>query len=118
MKYTTNHKGREFSGEYSDSSFMAKVRKHGAKIGRVLINQAFILYYQLRSPNCPTKDRAIILGALAYLILPIDLIPDFIPVVGFGDDALVIGKAVAAVNKNVDASVTGAANEATDKLLG
>jgi len=69
MKYTTNHGGREFSGDYSDSSFLAKVRKHGSKIGRSLVTQAYTLYFQMRSPNCPSKERLIILGALAYLIL-------------------------------------------------
>ncbi len=36
----------------------------------------------------------IIVGALSYLIFPVDLIPDFIPVVGLVDDASVIAAAV------------------------
>ena len=38
--------------------------------------------------------RALLAGGLAYLALPIDLVPDFIPGIGFLDDALVIGLAI------------------------
>ncbi|MFC2475525.1 MAG: YkvA family protein, partial [Prevotella sp.] len=38
----------------------------------------------------PTKDKAIIIGALGYLISPLDVIPDAIPIVGLGDDLTVL----------------------------
>ena len=45
-----------------------------------------MLYYALQSPNIPAKVKGIILGALGYFILPIDIIPDIIPGAGYTDD--------------------------------
>ena len=38
----------------------------------------------------PLKDKAIIIGALGYLISPLDVIPDAIPIAGLGDDVAVL----------------------------
>jgi uncharacterized membrane protein YkvA (DUF1232 family) len=116
--HNTTHGGRTFSGDYSDSSFWATISRYGAKAGRSLVYSAFALYHVLQSPNCPTKERAIILGALAYLILPIDLIPDFLPVVGLTDDAVVLATAVTKVAHHIDEDVAEKASNSTNKLLG
>lgn len=39
-------------------------------------------------PQTPTGTRWMLGGLLAYLLLPIDLVPDFIPVLGYADDAI------------------------------
>jgi len=44
----------------------------------------------LRDPRVPLRSKALIAGAAAYVASPIDLIPDFIPVIGRMDDAAVI----------------------------
>jgi len=49
-----------------------------------------------------TKTYLIIAGALAYLVLPTDIIPDFIPVVGFVDDAFVIGMVIKQLKDEID----------------
>ena len=51
---------------------------------------ALVVYYALQSPALPRKDKAKIIAALAYLILPFDLLPDAIPVVGVIDDAAIL----------------------------
>jgi uncharacterized membrane protein YkvA (DUF1232 family) len=51
---------------------------------------ALVVYYALQSPALPWKDKAKIIAALAYLILPFDLLPDAIPVVGVIDDAAIL----------------------------
>ena len=51
---------------------------------------ALVVYYALRSPALPRKDKAKIIAALAYLILPFDILPDAIPVVGVIDDAAIL----------------------------
>jgi len=40
----------------------------------------------LENPATPTHMKALIVGAIGYILLPLDLIPDFTPVIGYGDD--------------------------------
>lgn len=49
------------------------------------------LWDAFKSPNTPVSLKAIIIGALIYMVTPIDLVPDFIPVAGLLDDVGVIG---------------------------
>ena len=51
---------------------------------------ALVVYYALQSPALPWKDKAKIIAALAYLLLPFDILPDAIPVVGVIDDAAIL----------------------------
>jgi len=53
-----------------------------------------LLVELLRDPRVPLRSKAMIAGAAAYVASPIDLIPDFIPVIGRMDDAAVIVFAV------------------------
>ena len=63
--------------------------KEVAKKGRLKVTSyALILYYVLQKDKVPLKDKIIITGALGYFILPIDLIPDFIPLAGYTDDVV------------------------------
>jgi uncharacterized membrane protein YkvA (DUF1232 family) len=50
---------------------------------------AVAIYYCSLDRATPVRVRMAILGALAYFILPVDAIPDFLPVVGYADDAAV-----------------------------
>ena len=59
------------------------------------------MYYVLKSPKVKTADKGKIWGALGYFILPIDLIPDFIPIAGYTDDLAALLWAFYAVAKNV-----------------
>lgn len=54
-------------------------------------------YYCAIDPEVPMRVRAILLAALAYFILPTDLIPDFIVGMGFSDDATVLTAAISVV---------------------
>ncbi|NLN92311.1 MAG: DUF1232 domain-containing protein [Candidatus Hydrogenedens sp.] len=79
-----------YADAYSDAGFWDKLFTYAVKIGRTLVEEALVLYYSLQDPSMPAWAKASIIGALGYLISPIDLIPDVIPVVGFTDDAGVI----------------------------
>lgn len=81
--------------EFTDESFWEKVKSVAKIAGKEVIYNALILYYAF--PKASPKSKAIIAGALTYLISPIDVIPDFTPVIGYTDDLGVLIAAVAAV---------------------
>ena len=58
-------------------------------------------YYCALDPATPTKVRATLLAALAYFVLPLDTIPDFLIGVGFGDDATVLMAAIAMIRSHI-----------------
>ena len=60
------------------------------RIAAWLAYWALVVYYALRSPALPWKDKAKIIAALAYLLSPFDILPDAIPVVGVIDDAAIL----------------------------
>src|SRR5215212_9018222 len=69
-------------------------------------------YYCAFDPNTPVRVRGILLGALAYFVLPFDLLPDFLPGVGFTDDASVLLLAIGTVSAHITAAHREAAKRA------
>lgn len=57
---------------------------------RTLRRETLVLYLAARDPRVPWLPKAIALITLAYAISPIDLIPDFIPVLGYLDDLIIV----------------------------
>lgn len=58
-------------------------------------------YYCAIDPKTPTRTRGILLAALAYFVLPLDFLPDFLAVVGFSDDVAVLTAAFAAISGQI-----------------
>ena len=72
-----------------------------------------ILYYVMMAPGVPLGIKTAIVGALAYVIVPVDLIPDFIPVAGYTDDMAAI---VSAVGMVADLITPDIKRKAADKV--
>ncbi|MCZ2257913.1 YkvA family protein [Sporosarcina sp. G11-34] len=103
---------------YSDEKFWDKLMKYGKKIGEQTVYSSLLLFYTAKNPAVPKSTKMIIIGALSYLVLPVDLIPDFVPVVGLADDASVIAAAVYKVVSHIDDGVKEQAKNRTKKLFG
>lgn len=58
-------------------------------------------YYCAFDPKTPHRVRAVLIGALAYFVLPLDTIPDFIALFGFSDDVAVLTAVIASVRSNI-----------------
>ena len=74
---------------------------------------ALILYYLIQSDKVSLKDKAIIIGALGYLISPLDAVPDAIPIAGLTDDLGVLLYVLNKVWSSVDDDMK---NQAREKL--
>jgi len=57
---------------------------------RLLKAETFALYLATRHPETPWYARLLVAGVVAYALSPIDLIPDFVPVLGYLDDLILI----------------------------
>ncbi len=55
-----------------------------------LKQDVLVLWFAIRSPNTPTIPKILAFLAVAYAFSPIDLIPDFIPILGYVDDLILI----------------------------
>ena len=62
-----------------------------------IVNSLGSLISALDNPATPTKMKALIIGAIGYILLPLDLIPDVMPAVGYTDDLASAAGVVAAV---------------------
>jgi uncharacterized membrane protein YkvA (DUF1232 family) len=62
-----------------------------------LRRQTLVVYFAARDPRMPWHVRAIAILVAAYAVSPIDLIPDFIPVIGYLDDLLLVPLGIALV---------------------
>ncbi len=113
MKALSNYdKFRKF---FTESDFWEKIQNVARKAGIKISYAALLLYYVLRSPATPSSDRMKIIGALGYFILPVDLIPDYLPVIGFSDDLAALTWALYSVAKNITPEVKVQAQEQLGK---
>ncbi|NKB56229.1 MAG: DUF1232 domain-containing protein [Alphaproteobacteria bacterium] len=80
--------------------FWAKIRRAAGSID--FAREAVAAWYCATDPATPLRVKAILIGALAYFILPTDVIPDVIVGLGFTDDAAVFWAAWKAVSGHID----------------
>ena len=81
---------QKYKEKFSQKNFIEKIQRVAKRAGVKLVYVALILYYLIESNKVSVKDKAIIIGALGYLISPIDIVPDAIPIAGLGDDMAVM----------------------------
>ena len=79
-----------YANKFTQSDFVEKIASIAKRAGAKLVYAALILYYTLQSDKVSTANKALILGALGYMISPLDVIPDAIPIAGLSDDLAVL----------------------------
>ena len=78
------------SNYFSPNEFLEKISRVAKRAGAKFVYAPLILYYTLLSPNVSKRDKALIIGALGYMISPLDVLPDAYPIVGLSDDMAVL----------------------------
>lgn len=94
-----------YANKFSPSDFVDKVARIAKRAGAKLVYAALILYYTLQSEKVSTTDKALIVGALGYMISPIDAVPDAIPIIGLTDDLAVLVFVLKKVWVNVEQEI-------------
>ena len=102
---------KKYEKNYSEDGLWNKIKKYSTKIGAKPIYLILLLYYYL--PKASFLDKTIIIGSLGFLIAPLDLILDTIPVIGFVDDVALIMLIYHTVSSNIDDEIK---NKAKNKF--
>ncbi len=94
-----------YANKFSQSDFVEKISRIARRAGSKLVYAALILYYTLQSDKISKADKAMIIGALGYMISPLDVLPDAIPIVGLTDDLAVLVYVLKKVWTEVDPDI-------------
>ncbi len=84
---------------------------------RLVKRDVMAVYFVGRDPETPPPVRWLALGVAAYALSPIDLIPDFVPVVGYLDDLLIVPTGIWLVIRLVPPPVLAASRQKAEAIL-
>ena len=104
-----------YSGKFSKKEFAEKLSRIAKRADAKLVYAALILYYTLQSDKVSKSDKAIIIGALGYMISPLDVIPDAIPIAGLTDDLAVLLYVLKKVWTGIDPEIVDKAKRRLSK---
>ena len=106
-----------YQDKFSKDNLLLKLQHYGRDIGLTVLYNVLQLWYVLQKPEVPAKNKAVIMGALGYLITPLDFIPDLTPILGYNDDAAAILFALYRVRQYVDDEVKAQAKARLAKIF-
>lgn len=86
---------------YNPSKLLEKLGNVAKKAGVKVVYAVLLLYYALLDGDVPLKDKAIVVGALGYFILPFDFIPDMLGPLGYSDDLSALILALKTIWSNI-----------------
>lgn len=92
---------------------LARLKTHAATLKRDVVT----LWFAVRDPRTPAAARWLAILVVAYALSPIDLIPDFIPVLGYLDELLLLPLAILAIRKLVPPHVLQESGGRADEWL-
>ena len=97
-----------------DSNIILKIL---IKAGRSIAKPALEVLEMAIDPLTPTNVRISLIASLAYLIMPLDLLPDFMPVIGFSDDFVALTAILSIWSKYMTPAIRIRAEEKLNKLF-
>lgn len=108
---------QKYQDKFSEEGLLQKISRYGRLIGIEALYKAVQLWYVLQKPDVPAKQKALIMGALGYLISPLDFIPDLVPVLGYSDDIVAVAFALIQVQGYIDDEVRAKAKKLLRKFF-
>ena len=119
MSSETEYPARNLPVSYrppDERRFWRKVRRVVARVP--FVEDLLAAYFCAIDRDTPTYVRGVLLGAIAYFVLPTDMIPDLLVPLGFTDDASVIAAAVTAVGSHLQPRHRVQARDRLEQLSG
>lgn len=107
-----------FGSNYNPTKLFDKISNVAKKAGIKTVYAALLLYYALMDGEVPLKDKAIVIGALGYFILPIDAIPDILGPLGYSDDLGALILALKTIWNNISPNTHRQARERLESWFG
>lgn len=90
---------------FSENAFFGKLANFGKSLGTKTVYTSLLLYYAYKRKDTPGWAKRIVLGALGYLVMPLDAIPDLSPFIGYTDDIGILSFALVTVAAYVNDDV-------------
>ena len=108
-----------YEAEVLESSSLDEniLRKILIKAGRTISKPAIEVLEMALDPFTPAQVRVSLMAALAYLVMPFDLFPDFMPMVGFSDDFVALTAVLSIWSKYMTPSIRSRAEKKLNKLF-
>ena len=107
-----------YSKHYNEKRLFRKLKNISGKLSIVVLYYIFVLFFLISDKSVPIKTRVIFIAALGYLIVPTDLVADFIPGLGFTDDAALIAYAISSATDYVTPELKEKALASLGRLAG
>jgi len=87
------------------------------RAGRTIAKPALEVLEMVLDPLTPPQARVSLMAALAYLIMPLDLFPDFMPVIGFSDDFVALTAVLSIWSQYMTPAIRARVQKKLDRLF-
>ena len=116
MKNDNNSQSEVFEAEVLESSVIdeGRFRKVLIQAGKRIALPAIEAFEMIKDESTPVQARISLIAALTYLIVPIDLVPDFIPIAGFSDDFVALTAVISLWSTNMTPGIKIKARQKLD----
>jgi uncharacterized membrane protein YkvA (DUF1232 family) len=109
---------QRYEQNYSESGFWYKINGYGKVAGASFVYHALLLWYIATKASTPMPVKLLILGGLGYFITPVDVIPDFLVGIGYGDDAALLMGIISSVIMHMDEDSKSKAKAKVKEIFG
>lgn len=107
----------QFRSYFSEGSFKEKIVSITKSASSRTIYTAMLLYFAYRRKDTPAWAKRIVVGALGYLVMPFDAIPDLSPFIGLTDDIGILSFGLVTIAAYINDEVRDDAREQVNKLF-
>ena len=111
-------KAAKYAKHYNESDLFKKLKKVSGSLGNSLLYYILVLYFLIADKTIPMKVRLAFVAALGYFILPVDLVSDFLPVIGYSDDMALLTFVIGNATNYISPEIKEKAKSLGDAIVG